>query len=111
MKKLLKFILFVGALAGVAYALRDRLMPPPQQPNSSPPPFRTAATPSGIPSGDGEDLQRVNGIGPVRVGQLAELGITTFADLADADAVDLAANLGVSVTQTEDWIGQAATLA
>lgn len=110
MKKLMKLIVFVGVLAGVAYVLRDRLMPPPQAPSSSPPPFRT--TDDGhAPLPDGaDDLQRVNGIGPVRVEQLAELGVSSFAELADADAVDLAAKLGVSVTQAEDWIGQAADL-
>ncbi len=107
----MKFLVFVGVLAGVAYALRDQLMPPPQAPSSSPPPFRTHDAETPIAAQAGDDLQRVNGIGPVRVGQLADLGITTFADLADADAVDLAANIGVAVSQTEDWIGQAADLA
>lgn len=111
MKKLMKFLVFVGVLAGVAYALRDQLMPPPQAPSSSPPPFRTHDPEPPLTAGGSEDLQRVNGIGPVRVGQLAELGITSFAELADADAVDLAAQLGVAVSQTEDWIGQAADLA
>lgn len=107
----MKFLMFVGVLAGVAYALRDQLMPPPQAPSSSPPPFRTQGGETALPKDGADDLQQVSGIGPVRVGQLAELGISTFAGLADADAVDLAANLGVAVSQTEDWIGQAARLA
>lgn len=119
MKKLLKFVLFVGAVAGAAWALRDQLMPPPQTPSGAPPPFRTADESAGSgdeasvspPADAGDDLERVNGIGPVRVNQLAAEGIATFAALADADAVDLAARIGVSVSQTEDWIGQAAELA
>ena len=120
MKKLFKFVLFVGAVAGAAWALRDQLMPPPQTPSNAPPPFRTS-DPEDAPRGGGlepdqtasgaDDLEQVNGIGPVRVGQLADEGITTFASLADADAVDLAARIGVSVSQAEDWIGQAADLA
>lgn len=106
MKKFLKFVVFVGAVAGAAWALRDQLMPPPQTPDRHPPAFRTpqAAAPSP------EDLTQVNGIGPVRVEQLAELGITTFAALAAADAGDLAEKLGVAESQSEDWIRQAAEL-
>ena len=110
MKKFLKFVMFVGAIAGAAWALRDQLMPPPQSPSASPPSSRTPDPTPAAPSTAGEDLKRVNGVGPVRVDQLAEQGITTFAALADADAVDLAAKLGISVSQAEDWIGQAADL-
>ena len=112
MKKLIKFLMFVGVLGGVAWALRDQLMPPPQTPSSSPPAFRTPAptTPDSAAPDDGQDLQRVHGIGPVRVGQLAEHGITTFAGLAGADAADLADKLGVAASQTEDWISQAGNL-
>ena len=109
MKRLLKLIVFAGALAGAAWALRDQLMPPPQRPSATPPAFRTPE-PDMATAGadDGEDdLELVNGIGPVRVGQLAEEGITTFEDLVDSDTVDLAAKLGVSVSQVEDWVDQA----
>lgn len=111
MKKLMKLIVALGVLAGVAYALRDQLMPPPQAPSSTPPPFRTTHDGAAPVTAGPDDLQRVNGIGPVRVEQLAEAGVTTFAELSDADAVDIAARLGVSVSQAEDWIGQAAGLA
>ena len=108
MKKLFKFLLFVGAVAGAAWALRDQLMPPPQAPSSAPPAFRTGdASSEPHEPADAEDLTAINGIGPVRIEQLSEAGITSFAELAEADAVDIAARLGVSVSQTEDWIGQA----
>jgi predicted flap endonuclease-1-like 5' DNA nuclease len=114
MKKLLKLLLFVGAVAGAAWALRDQLMPPPQTPTGSPPAFRTHDSEPRAAHTEPtatDDLTDVTGIGPVRIGLLAEQGITTFAQLADADAVDLAAKLGVAVSQTEDWIGQAGDLA
>jgi predicted flap endonuclease-1-like 5' DNA nuclease len=111
MKKLMKLIVFLGVVAAVGYALRDRLMPPPQAPSSSPPPFRTTDDGHSVLAQGADDLQRINGIGPVRVQQLGDIGVTGFAELADADAVDLAAKLGVSVAQTEDWIEQAADLA
>lgn len=110
----MKLLLLVGAVAGAAWALRDQLMPPPHTPTASPPPFRTHDREPTLAESDpaaNDDLMTVNGIGPVRVGQLTEQGITTFGQLADADAVDLAARLGVAVSQTEDWIGQAADLA
>lgn len=118
MKKLLKFVVFVGALAGAAWALRDQLMPPPQTPTGSPPAFRTSP-PSSTPAPRaerlepevGDDLTRVSGVGPVRMGLLSEAGISSFAQLAAADAAELAEQLGVAISQTSDWINQAADLA
>lgn len=48
MRKLVRFLLVVAAVAGVVWALRDKLLPPARPPVEPPPPFRraTPATPA-----------------------------------------------------------------
>lgn len=65
-----------------------------------------------------DDLTRIDGIGPKYAEGLARLGVTTFAQLSQQDADDLAARLkaqGLRIIgdriRQEDWIGQAARLA
>ncbi len=47
------------------------------------------ATPPPAPPGEPDDLQRIEGIGPKVASGLQGLGITTFAQLADADPQQL----------------------
>ncbi|MFA9504241.1 class III poly(R)-hydroxyalkanoic acid synthase subunit PhaC [Natrinema sp. H-ect1] len=54
-----------------------------------------------------DDLTDLRGIGDAYAAALAEAGIETFAELANADAADLAAETGISPTRVEDWIDQA----
>ncbi|NPV68594.1 MAG: DUF4332 domain-containing protein [Anaerolineae bacterium] len=65
-----------------------------------------------------DDLTRIDGIGPKYAEGLARLGVTTFAQLSQQDADELAARLkaqGLRIIgdriRQEDWIGQAARLA
>lgn len=58
-------------------------------------------------SATGDDLKRVKGIGPVYAKKLAQQGITSFADLAAADPVALAADLEISEARASDWLTQA----
>lgn len=125
MKKLLKLLFILAALAVLARAMRDRMLPAPEAPTSAAPPFRPA--PSGdsaaatTPKGQGakpattsptmpgaDDLTAINGIGPAFAKRLAEIGITTFAELATSNAVDVSNQIDVPVSRVEDWIGQAA---
>ncbi len=114
MKKLFKLLTLIAFAAGLAWLLRDQLVPGPTAPTSHPPPFRTPperprpAAPPPAPAAD--DLTRVNGIGPVYAGKLAAVGITTFRDLAGADADRLAAQAGLPRDRVADWIGKAADL-
>lgn len=116
MTRLLRKLLFLGAVAGAFYWLREKMMPPPQPRLASPPPFRTTEpapsvqTPSQSSTKTRDDLTRVKGIGPVYQKRLAEDDITTFADLADGDAVAIAAGIDMSVQQVEDWQEQARRL-
>jgi len=55
-----------------------------------------------------EDLAEVRGIGPVYRARLARIGVTTFAQLADADPDAVVAATGVPPGRAADWIAQAA---
>ncbi|MGB3501810.1 MAG: 50S ribosomal protein L21 [Mesorhizobium sp.] len=66
------------------------------------------------PAGEPDDLVVIKGIGPVAAKQLAEQGITTFAQLAaltDADVEKIDANMPFSADQIRDWQQQAKDLA
>lgn len=64
------------------------------------------------PAAKADDLTKVNGIGKVFSGRLIEeFGITSFAELAAADAEKLAETCERSVEEVKDWIAQAKELA
>ncbi len=66
------------------------------------------------PAGEPDDLTKIKGIGPVAGGQLAEQGITTFAQVAaltDADIVRIDEAMPFSAEQITDWREQAKELA
>lgn len=66
------------------------------------------------PAGEPDDLTKIKGIGPVARGQLAEQGITTFAQVAaltDADIVRIDEAMPFSAEQITDWREQAKELA
>ncbi len=54
----------------------------------------------------GDDLTDIKGVGPKYAQQLSELGIATFADLAQADLETLAAVFDARAN-VKDWIAQA----
>ena len=90
-------------VAAAAWALRDRLLPSPEIHDEPPPKFRE---PTSAPDADtaDEDLTAVKGIGPVTAEKLHDAGVTSIADLAAADAEDLAASVGSSASTTAKWI-------
>ena len=127
MRKLVNFILFVAAAVGISWIMREYLVPKPEAPTSSPPPFRPAPEPHTSPqpvhvpepdtsasgakdSATPDDLTNVNGIGPVFARRLEAVGIKSYADLASADAVDLAEKIDVAESKVTDWVNQAADL-
>ncbi|MEQ8308772.1 MAG: 50S ribosomal protein L21 [Hoeflea sp.] len=66
------------------------------------------------PEGDGDNLTKIKGIGPVAAGQLNEQGITTFAQIAaltDADIASIDEAMPFSADQISDWRDQAKDLA
>jgi large subunit ribosomal protein L21 len=66
------------------------------------------------PAGEGDDLTKIKGIGPVAAGQLNEQGITTYAQIAKLTAKEIEkidAAMPFSADQISDWRAQAKELA
>lgn len=66
------------------------------------------------PKGEPDDLTQIKGIGPVAAGQLAEQGLTTFAQIAklsDKDIAKIDEAMPFSADQITDWRDQAKELA
>ena len=109
MNQPLKQFLRVGGvvigLGAAVWALRDKLLPAPSIPDEPPPRFRTNV-PSPVV---GDDLTEVKGIGPVYAERLVDAGITSFAELANADVAAVAGAAGVSESTAGSWLEQAAS--
>ena len=87
--------------------------PVPAEPAPMPAP---ASAPPGVDAGPQatDDLTAINGIGPAYASALNAIGITTYAQLAQADPDALAAQIDRVTAERirrDDWIGQAAKLA
>lgn len=99
MKRLARVIGFIGGVAAVVWAMRDRFISVATSREPQPPRFRSVEKTG--------DLLSVDGIGPVYAERLTESGITDLADLAKASPDLVAETAGVSATRARDWIGQA----
>jgi predicted flap endonuclease-1-like 5' DNA nuclease len=95
-KNLLRVAGVVVGLGAAAWALRDRLLPPPEIHDEPPPKFRSG--------GGADDLTLIKGIGPVYRDRLTESGIHSFSDLASANADTVADIAKTSVSVAEGWV-------
>jgi large subunit ribosomal protein L21 len=111
MRRLLRFSVFLGVLAGLAAAAAHvrRMLAAPLPLGAPAADEAAAAAPP--PAAAPDDLALVWGIGPVYRGRLAEAGIGTFAVLAASDPAVVAAAAGVPEQRAAGWIRQAAELA
>ena len=115
MKRLLQLLALAGAAAGAVWYARQQAAPEPARPGgtwSGRP--RLTAVPDARPERPSEasvpdDLTDIRGIGPVYARQLAAVGITTFAELAAADPVELATEFDPRA-DVADWVSQARSL-
>ena len=91
--------------------------PPPLAAESAPAPAPTPApAPASSPATHRDDLMRIKGIGPKLNARLAELGITSFAEIAgwtEEDITRIDAQLGTfqGRIRRDSWIEQARYLA
>lgn len=115
MKRLARFggmLIGIGAgMVGLLWLLKDRLMGPeavPVTPEEAPR-FRVAPA-TQVTADSQDDLSQVKGIGPVFRARLGEAGVSTFADLARADAEALATRIDVAASRVDDWVDQARRL-
>lgn len=100
MRRLGKVLATLGAVTGAIWLLRERLVTVTTSREPELPRFRDE------PSAD--PLQEIVGIGPAYHQALADIGITTFAELAGADAAEIAASLHIPAGRVAPWIEQAA---
>jgi predicted flap endonuclease-1-like 5' DNA nuclease len=59
------------------------------------------------PAGSSDPVETLNGIGDAYAARLADAGIDTVADLAAADAAELAEATDIAKGRLENWIEQA----
>jgi polyhydroxyalkanoate synthase len=99
----------VGAVAALAWLVKDRLTGP--SPAGEGTPMAVAPPPAAPPAAPAEaiddDLSAISGIGPVYKARLSDAGIGTFADLAAADASDVAEQIEAPVSRVQAWIDTA----
>jgi len=125
-KRLVRLVLLLAVLAAIAVIasrLRERRAPAPEAGlpgvdlRRSTAPEETsgeATVPDTAEAGESagpDDLARVWGIGPIYRARLAEIGISTFTDLAAAAPAAVVEATGVPAARAADWIAQAAALA
>jgi large subunit ribosomal protein L21 len=100
-----------AAAVGAAVLLKDRLFPaeaPAGAPAPAPAPDPEPPDPPAPAPAADDDLTSIKGIGPVYRARLNESGVTTFAELAAADATEVAEQIEVPEARVAVWIEQAA---
>lgn len=97
--KVARIVGFVGGVAAIVWAMRDRFISVAVSREPEPPAFRTASPPRGI--------ETVIGIGPTYAARLQEAGYLHVSDLVGANAEGVAAIAGVSTSRATGWITQA----
>lgn len=116
MKRAIRTAGILAGLGAVVWLMRDRLLRVPDGGDTPSAGFRVSPTNGeGVPISDDtgikDDLTEIVGVGPVYSRRLAQQGISRFAELAEADAADLAERLDLSTGQVAKWISQASDLA
>ena len=121
MKRLARVLSFAAAVAALIWAMRDRFISVALPREPQPPAFRHPDEHPQVPhrphqnhrdpgmeaAPELDDLELINGIGPVYSSKLAEMGITTFSGLAAASVAEVVGKLGIAESRVVDWIDQA----
>lgn len=105
-----------GVLAGTVKPAAAAAVTPTAQPAAAPPAPAATPAPAAVAPAAGDDLTRIRGIDRDMARQLADRGITRFAQIgtwtnADADRFGAALSLKLGRVQQESWIDQARLLA
>lgn len=100
-RRLAKVIGFVGGVAAVVWAMRDRFISVATSREPEPPTFRSGS------SQDSPTVDAVDGIGPVFAQRLTAAGFGDIASLASASPDAVAEAAGVSGARARAWIEQA----
>jgi len=98
--KLAKILGFVGGVAAVAWAMRDRFISVAASREPTPPQFR----------GMQRNVELIEGIGPVFASRLSEAGLGSLSALAAADPATVATAAAVSMNRASTWVSRAGDL-
>ena len=101
LRRIAKIIGFVGGVAAVVWAMRDRFVSVAASREPEPPTFRTGSSKEDVP------VDVVDGIGPVFAQRLSTAGLGSVESLAAASPDAVAEAAGVSVARANSWIEQA----
>ena len=115
MKRIGRIVGFIGGVAAVLWAMRDRLISIASPSKPEPPRFRVVSaspTERDLPPSESttDDLTLITGVGPVYASRLRAAGFDNFEKIAAADDATLARIVGVSESRVEGWNRQAAEL-
>lgn len=101
--KVAKIVGFVGGIAALVWAMRDRFISVAVSREPEPPAFKN---PPEADSAEVAGLESINGIGPTYADRLRAAGYTVPADLAGADPEEIAKIAGVGTTRASSWLEQ-----
>jgi predicted flap endonuclease-1-like 5' DNA nuclease len=99
LSKVAKVVGFVGGVAALIWAMRDRFISVAVSREPEPPAFRSWPAES-------TGLESVNGIGPTYAQRLREAGYAKPRDLVEADVAEIARIAGVSASRAQSWLEQ-----
>jgi predicted flap endonuclease-1-like 5' DNA nuclease len=99
LSKVAKVVGFVGGVAALMWAMRDRFISVAVSREPEPPAFRSWPT-------ENTGLESVNGIGPTYAQRLREAGYAKPGDLVEADVNEIARIAGVSASRAQSWLEQ-----
>lgn len=103
MSKVAKIVGFVGGVAALVWAMRDRFISVAVSREPEPPAFKN---PPRMGTAAGPQLESINGVGPTYADRLRAAGYSSAADLAGADPDEIAKVAGVSTTRARSWLDQ-----
>ncbi len=95
-----KIVGFIGAVAAVTWAMRDRFISVAVSREPDPPAFRKTSG----------SVELIEGVGPVFASRLSEAGLGTVSALAGSRPDNVAEVAGVSTVRAQSWIDRAAEL-
>lgn len=98
-----KVVGFVGGVVALVWAMRDRFISVAVSREPEPPAFKN---PTETKAAELTELESIKGIGPTYADRLRAAGYTSSADLAGADAEQIAEVAGVGTTRARSWLDQ-----
>jgi len=105
----------ITAIGGKAAAPKKKAAAPKAAAKKAAAPAKKAAAPKAAKTDSADDLSKISGVGPVIVGKLEALGITTFQQVADFTAEDIERIDGElnfkGRIDRDEWVKQATELA